>query len=177
VASNDTVDLDRVKFPHGSLHWNTLPQLLFNHDAEQVAGHIDSLHWGSKGLQISATVQHEQARRCNAWSVAAVVEEFEIVNGNSPSFYACVTKARVPEISLVESPVNTHALVTNRVPYKTPACVEFFNLTIARVGILQKMFTILAQQMNRPEPSPPPESQNGFGEFGAPAFLRKGEQP
>jgi hypothetical protein len=89
-----------------------------------------------------------------------------------PAFHAVVQRAEIMEISVTDIPSNPGCIVTRRTPYRTPAAVTFYDLMKQRVLVLGKIVDLLQKQQTA-EPSPPPESQTGFGEFGAPAFLTK----
>ena len=94
-----------------------LPPLLYRHDPKQVAGRIDEMSHDSDGnLRIRATVTHEQAKRCPAFSVAAKVTAYELRDEDSPNFYAVITAAEITEVSLTPTPANPNALVLNRYP-------------------------------------------------------------
>lgn len=140
-ASTVTIDLDRMKFENNSMTWSTMPKLLFKHDADQVAGTIDDLHWDAKGLKITATVDHQQARTMNAFSVAVSIHQYQIINPNSPQFYASITKATLDEVSLVTTPANQFAIVTSRWP--VPASNKFYDLMMAKVAVLQRLVPLL----------------------------------
>ena len=97
-------------------------------------------------LLVRATVVHPTARRCGAFSVAAHIDEYTIKDANSYRFHAVVHKARLGDISCVETPINSFALVTNR--WKSPPLgspmTEFYSLMQRRVGVLIKMTEALA---------------------------------
>jgi hypothetical protein len=89
--------------------------LLYKHRAEVVAGTVDHLEYSHDGsLFIRATVTHELARRCQAFSVGASILDYEIVNPDSTDFYGLIKAARIDEVSCTDVPANPHALVTRR---------------------------------------------------------------
>ena len=95
------------------------PPLLFKHDPSQVAGTIESLGYDDRGnLRIVAEVTHEQARRCPAFSVAARIIDYEIIDNGGDDFYALIKRAELTEISMTDCPANPQALVQSR--YRTP---------------------------------------------------------
>jgi hypothetical protein len=147
-ASTPDIDDERMRFAprcFGELPGH-LP-LLFEH--EEPAGTVDALSYTDDGsVRIVCTVTHEAARRCNAFSVAALVRGYELVNTESRDFHAEITAALLTEISLVSVPINPRALVTHRAVAPPPPLVgEFFGLIAQRVACLQKMTAILQKEL------------------------------
>lgn len=78
------------------------PPLLYKHDPEQVDGTIANLDYEDRGqVRIVADVNHELARRCNAFSICAAIIQYEIRNADSADFFALITKAKIDEESLL----------------------------------------------------------------------------
>ena len=76
------------------------------------------------------------ARRCNAWSVACTVVDYEIIDAATPDFYSLIKSARLDEISLTDQPANTRAIVTSR--RDVAAASEFY-------GAMQEYFAKLTE--------------------------------
>ena len=97
-----------------ALYWNTdaLPPLRFKHG--EVAGEILSLRYLSSELRIEARVDHPEARRCPAFSVAFVPCAYGVIDRGGKFFHIRVTKARLDEVSRTDQPALRSALVERR---------------------------------------------------------------
>ncbi len=150
-ASTCDIDLTRTKFrPYAFgyplLFCQPMPRLLYRHDESQPAGRIDSLQYDHKGnLLIRATVTHEPAKRCNAFSIGARVHAYTMHDVDSPSFYALVTSAELTKISLTDQPANMAALVTRR--YRASPTVQLYSLLGEKVSRLAKLTNIIRQDV------------------------------
>ena len=142
-ASTTAIHSNRCKFrgfAFGILRGRV--PLLFRHDETQVAGEIEELsydQWGN--LQIRARVDHEQARRCCAFSVAGRVLEYELRDVDTPNFHAVITDATLSEISLTDRPSNAAALVTSRYPASPHAA--FYDQMQRYVGAMKQLVALL----------------------------------
>ena len=117
------------------------PKLLFRHDETQSAGQVDSLEYDDHGrLKVRATVTHELARRCGAFSIGAILA-YEIHDADRPSFHAVITSAEVCEVLITDRPANPHALVQRR--YPASAAVTFYELMGQRVARLGKLVELM----------------------------------
>jgi Caudovirus prohead serine protease len=117
-AATPDVDADRMSFRRGSLSWPTdlskLP-LLVRHDSARIAGRILDLDYDADGrLCVRARVDDPEARRMDAFSIAATVVDSEVRDEDSAWFHFVITKAIVDEISLTPIPANVRAIVTSR---------------------------------------------------------------
>jgi hypothetical protein len=139
-----TPDRDRqfMKFRSRSLFWprKEIP-LRYCHGEE--AGTIEELHYDGHGrLLVCARVNHPQARRAPAFSVAATVEKWELRNVDDPqTFHALITQATLDEVSLTDKPCNPHALVRSRLC--APPSPSFHELMIKRVKCAIAMVDIV----------------------------------
>ena len=81
-----------------------MPRLLYRHNAESPAGTIDDLRYDLDGnVLLCAHVTDALAKRAPALSVAATVHSFELVNADTPDFFARILRASIDEISLTPS--------------------------------------------------------------------------
>jgi hypothetical protein len=156
-ASTTHVDLHRMKFRPWAfvfLPWDEPPPLLWKHDASQVAGHIHALEYDSHGnLTVRATVTHAEAKRCNGFSIAGTIREYEIHNADSREFFALITRATLDEVSVTPTPCNPHALVLTRDPV-SPAG-RFYDLMVQRVQCLQRLVQTIPLPPPTARPTPP----------------------
>jgi hypothetical protein len=150
-ASTDDLDLDRTKMRPYCFGY-PLPKscravpLLYKHDPKQVAGKIDDLEYDELGnLQVWCTVTHELAKRCGAFSIRATVNEYEIINGDSPDFYAIIKSATLTEISLTDNPSNPYALVHDR--YRVSPAVQVLDLLAEKMKRLQRMTVLIKERI------------------------------
>ena len=88
-----------------------LPELLYKHQYGQPAGEIASLTYDDKGnLRVVAHVVHELAKRCNAFSVGARINAYEIRDADSKNAHALVIRQRLPKTRIPNPGVRTHSL-------------------------------------------------------------------
>ena len=72
---------------------------------EVPAGLIRFLGYKDGGqLWVECETNHSEAKVCGAFSVSAQVLEYEMMDVDSPDFYAVITKARLREISITSTP-------------------------------------------------------------------------
>jgi hypothetical protein len=152
-CSTDSVDGDRCAFRKYAFgfplrrQYRNVP-LLFKHDPNQVAETIDDLEYDDFGdLCVWTTVTHPMAKRMGAFSIGAVVLDYEIVNADSPNFHALTTQAELTEVSLTDTPSNPFAIVHDR--NRVSPAVQTYELLTAKMKLLQKM-TALIQKGVRP---------------------------
>jgi phage head maturation protease len=148
-CTTDSVDGDRCAFRKYAFGYPLRRQyrdvpLLYKHDPNQVAGKIDDLEYDFGNLCVWATVTHPEAKRCGAFSIAATVIDYEIVNGDTPDFFALIKSAELNEISLTDNPSNPHALVMDR--YRVSPAVQTLDLLTEKMKRLQHM-TVLIKEM------------------------------
>jgi hypothetical protein len=121
-----------------------MPRLLYRHSAESLAGTVDDLRYDLDGnVRRCAHVTDALAKRAPALSVSATVHAFELINTDTPDFFARILSASITEISLTPSPANGAALITRR--YKEPAALKFYDLMSDRVKVLIKHVEIIRQ--------------------------------
>jgi hypothetical protein len=65
-----------------------------------------------------------------------------------------VHRAELTEVSVTDVPSNAACVVTKRYPYQIPAAVEFYDLIIQKVAVLQKVVQHLATVAAAPPPKP-----------------------
>jgi hypothetical protein len=151
-ASASDVDRERMQFRayafgYPLLFRRGLPPLYHRHDETRPVGHVDPLEYDDQGqLRVRATVTHELARRCGAFSIGAKILAYEIRDAARPSFHAVITSATVEEVSLTDRPANLNALVQRR--YPVSAAAEIYGLLGARVQCLAR----LVEQMQEARP-------------------------
>src|SRR5262245_39565854 len=149
-ASTDDLDLDRCKMRPYAFGYPMRRQargvpLLYKHDPKQVAGTIEDLEYDDFGnLCVLAVVTHECAKRCGAFSIRAVVNDYEIINGDTPDFYAIIKSAELTEISLTDNPSNPHALVLDR--YRVSPAVQAYQLLAAKTQCLANWQTYFRKE-------------------------------
>jgi hypothetical protein len=156
-ASPSSIDREHMKF--ASLCWRRpfgkeIP-LLFRHQKDRVAGKLLDIEARYGGLFVRALVTDAEAKRCPYFSVAATIHQYELRQVDDPAAaHALITSARLDEVSLVpDNPGHPDAIVE-----PTPAVVEFFNLAIRGVGIIQRQLELL-QQIAPAPPTPTPMSR------------------
>jgi hypothetical protein len=143
-----TLDADHIRtapFAFGDLSDLCALPLRLDHDDKQgVVGEIVDLTYDRDGsLLIEARVVDPRAVRMPAFSVAAIVDEYEI---DARELTATVKRARLCEISLVRQPLDGFALVQSR---REPLAVsEFYTLMAARVRNLAAMTEIVRSRIN-----------------------------
>jgi phage head maturation protease len=150
-CSTCDIDLVRCKFrPYAfgyplRREYRNVP-LLYKHDPNQVAGTICDLEYedGTGSLCVWCTVTHPMAKRCGAFSIAATVNEYEIVNGDTPDFAAIISSATLSEISLTDTPSNPHALVMDR--YRVSAAVQVLDLLTEKMKRLQQIAALIQKE-------------------------------
>jgi hypothetical protein len=148
LAATSDLDLDRVKlrayaFGFPLLFRRGFPPLLFKHDPAHPAGRIESLSYDEGGcLLIRATVTHELARRCGAFSIGARVIEYEMRDVDGPNFYAVINCAELTEVSLTSTPANPKAVVRHR--YRATL---FFDQMRERVRLLVSLTELIKQEV------------------------------
>jgi hypothetical protein len=154
AAHAGSIDSDRQRFrPYSLALRRPLPPLLFRHDPKQVAGTVDELSHDSDGnLRIRATVDHEMAKRCPAFSVAAKITAYELRDEHTPNFHALITAAEITEISLTPAPANSNALVLHRYPQF--AGVAFHDHAIAGFKKAVEILKVLQQHLDAPPRAP-----------------------
>jgi phage head maturation protease len=151
-ASTDDLDLDRVKMRPYAFGFPMRRQtrdvpLLYKHDPNQVAGKISDLEYDDFGsLCVWCTVTHPEAKRCGAFSIAATVIDYEIINGDTPDFYAIIKSAGLNEISLTDTPSNPFALVMDR--YRVSPAVQTLELLTAKMKCLQQMVALIQKEVH-----------------------------
>jgi len=145
LASTTDIDLQHTKlrgWAFGAVHRQPPPRLLYKHDATREVGTIDHLAYDASGaLMITATVTCPLARRCNAFSIGANVRDYEIINADTPGFYALIRQATLDEISLTDIPANPAARVTAR--RDVSAHAEFYTHAQSHIAHLQKLVTLI----------------------------------
>ena len=173
-ASTGDVDQERMKFRGHAFRLVSARhvRLLHRHDENQVAGEVQELSYDEFGrLKIRCRVDHEQARRCAAFSVSGRINEYRLCDVDSPNFYALITDATLDEISLTEIPSNRHALVTSR--YPADARSKHLGNLLEWAGALQKLAAALPQLM---VPSAAAQTAGAFMHKDTPRRVpRKGE--
>ena len=162
IAAAISIDNERVRFrPYAIALPGMLrqpnPPLLFRHDRNQVAGEVIELTHKSDGsLGIRCLVDHEEAKRCGGFSVAASIQAYELREIDDPqNFHALVTSATIDECSITDRPCNRDAILLNR--DRRPPPVEAFD--IARAGIAKAIEILDALRVierTRASTSPPP---------------------
>jgi hypothetical protein len=86
--------------------------LLYRHRADEVAGRVLGLKATPDGLRVKARISLPAAKTAPAFSLAAVVHVYKIVNRHDPArVHALITDASLEEISMVTDPANSLALV------------------------------------------------------------------
>jgi hypothetical protein len=140
-----TLDYDRVRMAPRA--FGPLPAsvpLRLDHDDNTDAGTIESLEYDADGsLLIVARIVDAKALRRPAWSVAAIIDLYDI---DQRECSATVRRARLQEISLVTRPADSHALVMSRQP---PSPVgEFYSLMAERVKVLTKMAKMIQENVH-----------------------------
>jgi hypothetical protein len=152
--STTHVDLEHTKFrgwafvnPCLLLESYPKPPLLWAHQADQVAGTITSLRYDDHGcVKISADVCHQLGKRAAAFSLAARVLEYEIVNPDSRDYFALVSKAEIIECSLTCRPANPFALVQSR--RKAAPFAAFLEHTHQNDALLRRALENIARQVD-----------------------------
>ena len=151
-ASTNDLDLDRVRFRPYCFGIPTItfrrgyPPFLVKHDPNRIAGQISELAYDSVGnLLIAATVTDGLAKRMGAFSIRAVVNDYTIVNGDTPDFHALITSATLTEISVTDCPSNPQALVMVKVA-GSPA-VRTLELLVAKMKLLQQMAALIQKEV------------------------------
>jgi hypothetical protein len=145
-ASSADVDLERMAFAPFcfGLPRPSHVKLLYRHDPATSAGTIEELKYSERGaLQVSALVTHELSRRLGGFSIGCWIEKYELVNIDSPAFFARVTSARLEEISLTSEPASPTALVRTRFP--GPAHRAYYETMESFVDVIRKFVTVLPQ--------------------------------
>jgi hypothetical protein len=141
-----TLDADHIRTAPRAFGPLPLPHtvpLRLDHDEKSSAGTIEDLTYDADGsLLIVARVTCAKAVNGPAFSVAAIIDEFEVDERDATG---TVTKARLMEISLVAQPVDPHALVLSR--SRPQPVTEFYSLMASRVDCLQRM-AALVKEMN-----------------------------
>ena len=84
-----------------------------------------------------------EAKRCGAFSISARVDDYTMMDADTPDFYAMIHRATLREISLTDRPCQLKALVTQR--FEAPASNTFFDAMIGRVSHAQKIAAYLAK--------------------------------
>jgi hypothetical protein len=138
-------DLERVRWrDQYALSWwpHRLPVLDHAHGGVPV-GRIDDLRWTPRGLSIAATTDHPLARCCAAWSIAATIRSFEIVDADTPDYVGVITSAWLDSVSLTNRPAHPQALVHERVP-QSPL-IEQWALLQRAVEIVRQKVIILQE--------------------------------
>jgi hypothetical protein len=143
-STAEHVDADRTKFRpfcFGYLPFvfrNGYPPLHLKHDCSREVGKIDQLSYDDFGsLCCWTTVTDPMAKRMPAFSIAATVNAFELVNEDTPDFFALITSASISEVSLTDIPANRFAKVMDR--YRQNPHTKTFELLIEKIKVLQKM--------------------------------------
>lgn len=111
LASTPEVDGSKHLVEIGSLIWNGMPPLLFDHDPKVKAGTIKRLAWGTKGLEIECEAEDRYANM-PAFSVRFSVQKHRIV-GFGLEAHGIVKAGTLYEVSLVHRPCCKSALVTS----------------------------------------------------------------
>ena len=99
-----------------AVHRHAVPRLHYKHDQTREVGTIDSLSYDDHGaLTITATVTDPLARRANAFCVGCTVVDYELINAETPDFYALIRQATLDEISLTDTqPIRRHRHAPSR---------------------------------------------------------------
>ena len=143
-ADTTTRDLQHQKFlgwAFGNIKLQDPPPLYFKHQSREV-GIIDSLSYDDHGaLLITATVNDPLARRANAFSVGCTVVQYELVNTDTPDFFALIKHAALNEISLTDTPANPAAIVTSRRDVSAQA--EFYGHAVSAVDRIAQIVALL----------------------------------
>jgi hypothetical protein len=130
--------------------FGVLPSVLplrLDHDDATDAGRVESLSYDSDGsLLVTARVTCPKAARRPAFSVAAIIDDFDI---DERTATATVRRARLCEVSLVTQPCDPHALVLTR--QQPSPFGEFYTLLAQRVDVLTKMANLMKE--SRPCPT------------------------
>ena len=141
VASKaSTLDYDRVRtVPRAFGQLPSSVPLRLDHDDSTDAGSIEELRYDDDGsLLVTARVICPKAVRFPAWSVSAIVDEYDI---DERDISATIHRCRLMEISLVTCPADPSSLVLSR--ERPSPFGEFFTLMKLKVDCLQRMTELL----------------------------------
>jgi hypothetical protein len=152
LAAPATVDREFMKF--GAHCWMPFKKdipLLFRHQPDRPVGKVQDIKSTDDGLFVRALVTDSEARRCPYFSVTATVHSYSMRQVDDPqAAHALITCASVDEISIVLDPANPDAIIR-----PTPAAIEFYDLAIRGVGIIQQQLALLPTlYCSGPSPAP-----------------------
>lgn len=157
-ASPCSADRELMKF--ASFCWTPFKEnipLLYRHQQDRPAGTLLDIEARYAGLFVRALVTDSEAKRCPYFSIAATIHRYELRQVDNPTAaHALILSASCDEISLVpDNPGHPDAIVE-----PTPAPVEFFNLAIRGVKIIEQQLAVIEQLARSSAPpvaeSPPP---------------------
>jgi hypothetical protein len=148
IACSTRPDAERIRsapFAFGDLPDPASVPLRLDHDEKQgVVGEITELTYDRDGsLRIEARVTDARAVRQPAWSIAAIVDDYEI---DVRELSATVKRARLCEISLVRQPHDPFALVKSR--REPVAASEYYTLLAAQIKNLSARAALLKERIN-----------------------------
>jgi hypothetical protein len=138
-------------------------RLLYKHDASRVAGKVLRLAYDARGqLEVRAQVSDPFAKACNAFSISARIDRYELRDVDKQSFHAMVLEGEVDEVSLVTHPADPTALVLRRLQ-PAPMVTNYATLTeqVARLKEMVKALPpeLLTTSAPRREPAAKPPRQ------------------
>jgi hypothetical protein len=119
LAATPDVDRHRMKFRpwcFSFLPWEKLPPLRYRH--AEPAGELEDMRFDERGrLLVRARVTHPEAKRCSHFSVAALIEAWELRDADDPqAFHSLITAATIADITLTDRPCNPAAIVRSADP-------------------------------------------------------------
>lgn len=152
LAAPATIDRERMKFAaHCWLPFRSEIPLLFRHRKDRVVGKVQAIRSTDDGLFVRALITDSEAKRHGYFSVAATIHGYSIRHADDPqAFHGLITCASVDEISITPEPANLDAIIR-----PTPAVVEFYDLAIRGVGLIQQQLAVMSKlYCSQPNPAP-----------------------
>jgi Caudovirus prohead serine protease len=134
-------DLERIVFRKHALGWHPrqLPPLYWRHDTSKIVGVVNSLDYDDVGLRASVTVAdgRSAAALAPAFSFAASIADFAVVDADTPRYRAEVRAGWINEVSLTDNPANLAALVVER--HQVSAYGQVFMLGARALQLVAKV--------------------------------------